>query len=86
MFTKNQWLVVFFSIWALVALSVLVLLKSLDYQYFFVLCLIGFLILVELSGPFMTKPAWKRRVNIIIAIGVVLFAFIVYSKVMEIIR
>jgi len=75
---------IFFSAWVLVVLTVLVLLQSLNYEYFFVLCLIGFLILVELSGPFMTKPVWRKRINIVIAISVVVFAFIVYTKVMEI--
>jgi len=68
-----------------VVLSLLVLFGSINYEYFFVLCLIGFLIIVELSGPFMVKPAWRSRVNIVIAIGVVIFAFIVLKKVVDII-
>ena len=54
MLTKNQRLVFAFGGWALLILTILILLNSLDFEYFFVLCLIGFLIIVELSGPFTT--------------------------------
>lgn len=85
MLTKSQKLVYIFGGWMFVVLSLLVLFGSINYEYFFVLCLIGFLIIVELSGPFMVKPAWRSRVNIVIAIGVVIFAFIVLKKVVDII-
>lgn len=85
MMTKSQTLVIAFVGWVLVVLALLVLFQSLSAEYFFVLCLIGFLIIIELSGPFMTKPRWRSRVNIIIAIGVVIFAVIVFNKIMEII-
>ena len=86
MFTKSQRLLVIFSAWILLVITLLVLFQSLSFEYFFVLCLIGFLVLVELSGPFITKPLWRSRVNLIIAIGVIIFGFIVYTKVMEIIH
>ncbi|CAJ36749.1 hypothetical protein [Methanocella arvoryzae] len=85
MLTKNQRLVLAFGGWALLTLAILVLLNSLDIEYFFVLCLIGFLIIVELSGPFTTKPKWRSRVNIVILAGVAIFALIVVRKVLEII-
>ena len=84
MLTKNQKLVYIFGIWIVAVLSLLVLFKSLSLEYFFVLCLIGFLIIVELSGPFIVRPRWRARVNVVIAIGVLIFAIIVVNKVLEI--
>lgn len=85
MMTKSQKLVYIFGGWMLAVLTVLTLLHSLSYEYFFVLCLIGFLIIVELSGPFTVRPAWRSRVNIVIIIGVLIFSFIVAKKVLDII-
>lgn len=84
MLTKSQRLIVSFGGWIIVVLALLVMLQSLSYDSFFALCLIGFLIIVELSGPFITKPKWRARVNLIIAAGVIVFVFIVLTKVLEI--
>ncbi len=86
MLTKSQKLVYVFGAWVLVVLSLLALFNSINYEYFFVLCLIGFLVIVELSGPFTVKPAWRSRVNIVIILGVLLFALIVVEKVMAILN
>ncbi len=85
MYTKSQWLVIIFSGWILTVLVLLSVLNSLDYVYFFILCLIGFLIIVEVIGPFTTRPRWKSRINALIVIGLIAFAAIVLTKVMEII-
>jgi hypothetical protein len=85
MYTKSQWLVIIFSGWVLTVLVLLSVLNSLDYVYFFILCLIGFLIIVEVTGPFTTRPRWKSRVNVLIVIGLIAFSAIVITKVMEII-
>jgi hypothetical protein len=84
MMTKSQKLVVTFGGWIFTVLAILTIFQSLNYEYFFVLCLIGFLIIVELSGPFTTKPRWRSRVNIAILIGVIIFSIIVINKVLEI--
>jgi hypothetical protein len=86
MLTKSQRLVYVFGGWVLVVLSLLALFNSINYEYFFVLCLIGFLVIVELSGPFTVKPAWRSRVNIVIALGVLIFTFIVIEKVFAILN
>lgn len=82
--TKSQRIVVIFGVWAFLALAVLAVFGSLSYEYFFVLCLIGFLVIVELSGPFASRPRWRSRVNVVILLGVVVFALIVIKKVLDI--
>jgi general stress protein CsbA len=85
MLTKSQRLIYTFGGWVLIVLTLLTLFNSLSLEYFFVLCFIGFLIIVELSGPFTVKTKWRSRINIIIAIGVLIFALIITKKVMDII-
>lgn len=86
MLTKSQRLVYIFGGWVLVVLSLLALFNSINYEYFFVLCLIGFLVIVELSGPFTVKPAWRSRINIVIVLGVLLFTLIIVEKVLAILK
>jgi 4-amino-4-deoxy-L-arabinose transferase-like glycosyltransferase len=82
--TKSQRIVVIFGAWAFFALALLAVFGSLTFEYFFVLCLIGFLVIVELSGPFASRPRWRSRVNVVILLGVVVFALIVAGKVLAI--
>ena len=84
MLTKSQRIVVIFGAWAFSALALLAVFGSLTFEYFFVLCLIGFLVIVELSGPFASRPRWRSRVNLVILLGVAVFALIVAGKVLAI--
>lgn len=84
MLTKSERIVITFGAWAFLALAVLAVFGSLSFEYFFVLCLIGFLVIVELSGPFASRPRWRSRVNVVILLGVAVFALIVVQKVLDI--
>lgn len=70
--------------WLLATLLVLVLLGSFSYELFFVLSLIGFLVVTELTAPFLVTPRWRRRLRWPIAIGLVIFALIVARRIYEI--
>jgi hypothetical protein len=85
MLTKSQRLVYIFGAWALIVLVLMALLRSLNYEYFFILALIGFIIIVLLSGPFTVKPAWRSRVNIVIILGALVFCAIVVKETLDII-
>ena len=84
MLTRGQRLVYLFGGWMFAVLFLLALFDSVSYEYFFVLCLIGFLVIVELSGPFTVRPAWRSRVNVAIILGVLVFSLIVVEKVLAI--
>ena len=86
MMTKNQRLVIAFGAWCLLIMALSGLLKMMDFEYFFVLCLIGFLIIVQITGPFYTKPKWRLRFNIVVVIGVVIFALIILQKVLTLLK
>ena len=72
------------SAWMFLVLFFLIIGNNLDIEIFFVLNLIGFLVLVELTSPFNFKPEWKQRLKWIVLIGAIGFSIIVAKKVMKI--
>jgi hypothetical protein len=70
--------------WLLGTLLVLALLESLTLDLFFVVGLIGFLVLVELTAPFTVTPRWRSRLKWFILVGLVVFGVIVVRRILEI--
>lgn len=70
--------------WMLLAVIVLALLDALTLELFFVLSLIGFLVVTELTAPFNVTPEWRKRLTWIIALGLVIFGYIVIRRILEI--
>ena len=85
MLTKSQKLVFIFAAWALLALTVLTIFHLLSYEYYFLLCLIGFPIAVLVIGPHTVKPAWRSRANLVVLIGAIAFAALVVIEVLDIV-
>ena len=63
---------------------VLTLLNALSYELVFVLSLIGFLVITELTAPFNVTPTWRRRLRWLILLGLAGFAAIVVRRILEI--
>lgn len=72
--------------WMLAALLALVLLDAFSYELFFVLSLIGFLIVTELTAPQLVTPEWRRRLRWPILIGLLIFGVIVARRIYEILE
>ncbi|ELZ89396.1 MULTISPECIES: hypothetical protein [Haloferax] len=70
--------------WMLGATLVLVLLDALSYELVFVVSLIGFLVVVELTAPVAVTPAWRRRLLWLIGGGLVAFGYIVVRRILDI--
>ncbi|TYT60485.1 hypothetical protein [Natrialba swarupiae] len=70
--------------WMVATAFLLVVLDSLSYELFFVLSLIGILIVTELTAPANVTPAWRRRLRWLIALGLVGFGVIVVRRILEI--
>ena len=70
--------------WMLCAILLLTLLGSLTVELFFVISLIGLLIVVELTAPFRITPRWRRRLWVVIALGLIGFGIIVVRRILEI--
>jgi hypothetical protein len=69
----------------LVVISVFSLLAyRIDLEIFFVLWLIGILVIVELMDTRFSLPAYLRYIKYLVAAGIVLFGGIVTQKVLEI--
>jgi hypothetical protein len=68
----------------LAAALVLALLDSLSYELFFVVSLIGFLVVTELTEPFQLTPRWRRRIRWLIPPALLGFAYIVVRRILSI--
>lgn len=80
----RETVVVVLVVWSLIVAAFMLLNRALDLEVFFVLVLIGMLVLVELADTAMVQPGHLRRVKYVVAAGVLVFGWIVASKVMEI--
>ena len=72
------------SAWMFVVLTLMTLTHAFDITLFFILMLIGFLVLVELMSPYHVSPRWLRRLSWVVAAGVIVFMLIVAKRAMEI--
>jgi phosphatidylserine synthase len=70
--------------WLVLVTIFMLLAESFDLEIFFVLWLIGILIVTELLDAASVHPGSMRYVHIQIAAGVIVFGAIVLQKVMEI--
>ncbi len=72
------------STWLVIISCLMLLAWRFDIEVFFVLWLIGILIIVELMDTRFSLPSYLRYIKYLIAAGIVLFGGIVTQKVLEI--
>jgi membrane protein implicated in regulation of membrane protease activity len=70
--------------WMLGAAVVLALLESLSLELFFVVSLIGLLIVIELTAAFSVTPTWRARLKWLVLLGLVGFTYVVVRRILEI--
>jgi hypothetical protein len=70
--------------WMLAVLLVLAVLGALSYDLFFILSLIGLLVVIELTAPFNVTPRWRSRLKWLVVLGLLGFAYIVIRRILEI--
>jgi len=70
--------------WMLGVILLLALLGSLTVELFFVVSLIGLLIVVELTAPFRITPQWRKRLWVVIGLGLLGFGVIVIRRILDI--
>lgn len=68
--------------WMLGVVLVLTAMGSLSLELFFVLSLIGFLVIVELTAPVSVTPSWRRRLWWIIVLGLLGFASLIVRRIL----
>ena len=81
---REQIAIIALACWLSLIMVLLFLAHSVDLSIFFVLALIGFLIIVELMSPKYIQPGYLRYIKYLLAAGIVVFGLIVVQKVLEI--
>lgn len=70
--------------WMLAVLVLLAVLGGLSLELFFVLSLVGLLVVIELTAPFAVTPTWRARLKWLIALGLLGFVAIVVRRILGI--
>jgi len=81
---KKQIAAIALMVWLTIVVSFMLLLQRFDLEIFFVLTLIGVLVIAELIRQQYVQPRYLRYLGYVIGAGIVIFGAIVVQKVMEI--
>lgn len=68
--------------WMLGTALVLALLDALTYEVFFIVAFVGFLALLEWTGPVRIAPPWRRRLRLAILLGLAGIGYLVVRRVL----
>lgn len=81
---RRQRFVTIQAMWMLGTLLCLAVLGALSFELYFVLSLIGLLVVIELTAPFNVTPRWRSRLKWLVALGLVLFGAVVVRRILGI--
>ncbi len=81
---KKYYAAAVLAAWLIIVAFFMILNQALDLEVFFVLSLIGLLVVVVLIDGAFSRPRHMRYLGYLIAAGVALFAYIVAGKILEI--
>jgi len=81
---KKDLAIIAVTVWLIVITIFMLLAARIDLEIFFVLWLIGLLVIVELMDTRFSLPPYMRYLKFVVAAGILLFGCIVAVKVMEI--
>ena len=81
---KKDLAAIVIAIWLVIISCFMLLAYRIDLEIFFVLWLIGLLVIVELMDTRFTLPPYLRYIKYLVAVGIILFGAIVTQKVLEI--
>ncbi len=70
--------------WMLAVIVILALLNALSLELFFVISLIGLLIVIELTAPSAVTPHWRARLRWLVLLGLIGFGYIVFRRILSI--
>ena len=83
---KKDLAVIVIAIWLMIVSIFMLLAYQIDLEIFFVLWLIGLLVIVELMDTRFSLPPYMRYLKYVVAAGIILFGAIVVGKVLEILH
>jgi hypothetical protein len=76
--------VIAIALWLMIISTFMLLASRIDLEIFFVLWLIGLLVIVELMDTKFSLPQYMRYLKYVVAVGIIIFGGIVTTKIMEI--
>jgi len=83
---KQQIVILVLTLW-LILISLYMLMSNIfDLQFFFILFMIGVLVIMQLIEPKYVRPGYLKYIRYLIVIGILIFGLIVVLKVMEILE
>ena len=83
---KHQTAIIALTLWMIAVSGAMLFLQRINFEMFFVLSLIGFLVIVQLILPKYTRPVYQRNIQYVTAALGVIFGLIVSGKILEILR
>ena len=81
---KKYHAVAVLTAWLIIIAFFMALSRTLDFEVFFALSLIGLLVIAILIDGAFLRPRYMRYIGYLIAAGVALFAYIIAQKILEI--
>ena len=81
---KEEIAIIALAVWLTVISIFILVAQSVNLEIFFVLSLIGFLIIAELITPKYIQSGYLRYIQDILTVGIAIFVLIVMQKVMVI--
>lgn len=70
--------------WMLATILVLALLNAFSYELFFLLSVLGLLVVTGLTLPATVTPRWRRRLQYLVWLALVGVAVVVIRRILEI--
>ncbi|WP_440771923.1 hypothetical protein [Natronorubrum sp. DTA28] len=71
--------------WMLCAVLLVAVVDGASLELFFSLSLLGLFVITGITTPFSVVPEWRRRLQWFIALGTVVFGYIVFRRVLDIV-
>ena len=65
------------------AVLLLAVLDALTLELFFIVSLVSFLALLELTAPFTVEPYWRARLKWLVVLGLLGFGYLMIDRVLE---
>ena len=81
---KEQIAIIALALWLTIVSISMLLSQWVDLEVFFVLCLLGFLVITQLIQPSYIQPGYLKYIRYLTAAGVVMFGVIIALKLLDI--
>jgi len=81
---KKQIATIVLALWLTIITVFMLFAERIDFVEFYILALIGTLVIVEFIGPYYVQPGYLRYIRYLIAAGILIFIAVVADVLMEI--